>query len=104
MTLDPENIWDFDYSVNRRRGSKSIDSLMINRLAKWSLGQETFGVVELPVSGGQPRVNATTSYVPLLTMDINTVPEFSGSLTQPRDIFAELVSLGTEIALQGDVP
>ena len=104
VTVDPQNTWDFDYSVNRRRGSKSIDGLMINRLAKWTLGQEIIGAVELPVSGGQPRINATIVHVPTLTLDINTMPEFPGPLNRPRELLAELADLGTEIALEGDVP
>ena len=104
VKVDPQDTWDFDYTVNRRRGSKSIGDLMINRLAKWSLGQEILGVVELPVGGGQPRINATTSYVPTLTLDINTMPEFPGPLNRPGELLAELADLGTEIALEGDVP
>ena len=104
VTVDPQSTWDFDYTVNRRRGSKSVDGLMINRLAKWSLGQEIFGVVELPVGGGQPRMNTTTSYVPMLTLDINTMPEFPGPLNRPGELLAELAELGTEIAREGDVP
>ena len=104
VKVDSQNTWDFDYSVNRRRGSKSIDDLMINRLAKWSLGQEVLGGVELPVSGGQPRINATTSYVPMLTLDINTMPEYPDPLNRPGKLLVELADLGTEIALEGDVP
>ena len=104
VTVDPENTWDFDYSVNRRRGSKSSDGLMINRLTKWSLGKEILGVVELPVSGGQARMNTVTVHVPMLTLDISTDPEFRGPLDRPRELLAELAGLGTEIALKGDVP
>ena len=104
VKVDPQNTWDFDYTVNRRRESRSNGGLMINRLAKWSLGQEILGVVELPVGGGQPRINATTSYVPTLTLDINTMPEFPGPLNRPGKLLAELTELGTEIAREGDVP
>ena len=104
VKVDPQDTWDFDYSVNRRRGSKSVGDLMINRLAKWSLGQRLVGVVEVPAGGGQPRINATTSYVPMLTLDINTMPEFTGPLDRPRELLAELAELGTEIAREGDVP
>ena len=104
VTVDLEHTWDFDYSVNRRRRSNSINDLMINRLAKWSLGKRILGVVELPEGSGQPRVSSTTSYFPMLMLDINTMPEFSGSLNQLRDLLAELTTLGTEIAMKGDVP
>ena len=104
VTVDPENTWDFDYSVNRRRVSKSSDGLMINRLAKWSLGTEILGVLKLPASGGQARMNTVTVNVPMLTLDINTDPEFRGPLNRPRELLAELAALGTEIALKGDVP
>ena len=105
VTVDTDNTWDFDYSVNRRRGSKSIDGLMINRLAKWSLSKEILGVFELPVGGGQPRMNTMPVInVPMLTLDINTDPEFPGPLDRPRELLAELADVGTEIALKGDVP
>ena len=104
VTVDPENTWDFDYSVNRRRVSKSIDGLMINRLAKWSLGTEILGVLKLPASGGQARMDTVTVNVPMLTLDINTDPESRGPLNRPRELSAELAVLGTEIALEGDVP
>ena len=104
VTVDPENIWDFDYSVNRRRGSTSSAGLMINRLSKWSLGKEILGVVELPIGGGQPRMNTVTVHVPMLTLDINTDPDFRGPLNRPRELLAEFADLGTEIALKGDVP
>lgn len=104
VTVDPLTTWDFEYSVNRRRGSESIGNLMINRLAKWSLGQEILGSVELPASDGQPRINATTFYIPMLALDINTMPEFPGPLDRLGELLAELTKLGTEIALEGDVP
>lgn len=104
VKVDPQNTWDFDYSVNRRRGSKSVNDLMINRLAKWSLGKEILGMLELPVGGGQPRMNTVTVHVPMLMLDINTDPEFRGPLDRPRELLAELAALGTEIALEGDVP
>ena len=104
VKVDPQDTWDFDYSVNRRRGSKSVSDLAINRLAKWSLGTEIVGRLELPVGGGQPRMNTATLHLPMLTLDINTDPDFPGPLARPREVLAELVELGTEIAREGDVP
>ena len=104
VEVDPQNTWDFEYTVNRRRDSEAIAGLMINRLAKWSLGQEILGSIELPVSGGQPRLNTTTAYLPMLMLDVNSMPEFPGPLDRPGELLMEFASLGTEIASQGDVP
>ena len=104
VKVDAQNTWDFDYTVNRRRESEAITGLMINRLVKWSVGQEIRGAVELPANGGQPRVNATTAYLPVLALDINTMPEFPDPIARPGELLTELAGLGTEIASQGDVP
>lgn len=104
VDVDTQNTWDFDYTVNRRRESETIAGLMINRLVKWSVGQEIRGAVELPANGGQPRVNTTTAYLPVLTLDINTMPEFPGPIARLGELLTELAGLGTEIASQGDVP
>ena len=104
IQVDPSGTWDFDYTVNKRRTSEVVVDLMINRLAKWSLGKQILGSVELPVNGGEPKMRTTTSYLPVLTLDINTPPEFSGVLAPTDELVKELFALGAEIALQGDIP
>src|SRR6266540_4674835 len=37
VKIDPDNSSDFHYQINRRRVSKNIAGLLINRLSKWSV-------------------------------------------------------------------
>jgi hypothetical protein len=41
-----------------------------------------------------------------LELDVNTVPEFPGPIPRPMRfaIFSELVKMGIEISMKGDVP
>ena len=103
VRVDAENTWDFDYSINRRQSSQSIENLMINRLSKWSLAREIVGQIKLSDTSGPQTITTKTLYFPQLVLDINTIPEHSGSLDHLGSILEELVTLGTEIATKGDV-
>ena len=103
VQLDTQNTWDFEYTVNRRRPSAVMADLMINRMVKWSLGRQVLGAVELALNGGSPRMQTTTAYLPVITLDVNTIPEHPGPLERLGELLAELASLGTEIALEGDM-
>jgi hypothetical protein len=91
---------DFLYQYNRRRTSLTVPELEINRLSKWTwvpLG-------EVYVKDGKlihPPESAC-----LLELDINTMPEFQGTLPHDRcaPLFEEMVKLAVEIAQRGDVP
>jgi hypothetical protein len=106
VTLDSEGISDFLYQINRRRDSTcDIPELRINRLSQWSVAAR--GVTEISVG---PEISKL-SRIPLnfacrLSLDINTVQEFTGELPQEctPQIFQELVALGCEVASQGDIP
>jgi hypothetical protein len=91
---------DFVYQYNRRRPSRSVPEVKVNRLSKWTwvpLGEVRAedGVLVFPEESAC-----------LLEVDVNTVPEFSGILPHDRyvPLFEELVSLAVEIAARGDVP
>lgn len=105
LQLSLEGATDFFYQINRARNSCSgIPGLKINRLSKWAAFSWTITEIP-PVPEGrlQVRQKGTGCRVEL---DINTHPDFSGDLPQdqlPR-IFEELVTLGQEIAREGDIP
>ena len=100
VKLDPETSSDFFYQINRRRRSRTISSIEINRLSKWSVAE--WQQILLP-SHPQAAAKGVTLRVEL---DINTAPEHQSEL--PRaDLDAlsnELVDLGVEILKSGDIP
>ncbi len=111
VTLDPEGISDFLYQINRPRTSRSgVPSLKINRLMKWSV--MLFSGLSVTITVGPGSAPATTSnpvvrYAGRLELDINTVPDPTGT-ELPREVMPsllqELVELGRQIAAEGDVP
>jgi hypothetical protein len=91
---------DFLYQFNRRRRSSVVPEIKINRLSKWTwvpLGEVTVKDGKLV----EPAESAC-----LLELDINTMPEFQGTLPRERyvPLFEEMVGLAVEIAARGDVP
>lgn len=91
---------DFALYVNRRRPSRVVENLEINRVSTWS--RLNFSIIADPKAEKKftwPR----ESYV-ALEFDINTAPEWPNVL--PRELlsplFKELVDLGIEIADRGD--
>jgi hypothetical protein len=93
-----ENEGDFLYQYNRRRTSVTVPELQVNRLSKWTW------VGEVHIKDGklvEPPESAC-----LLEVDVNTVPEFQGTLPHDRRVplFAEMVEMAVEIAQRGDVP
>ncbi|NOT54676.1 MAG: hypothetical protein HOP18_08750 [Deltaproteobacteria bacterium] len=105
LQLSLEGATDFLYRINRARNSRSeIAGLKINRLSKWSVSAWT--IAELPlVPETRLRVRQKGTGCQL-ELDINTHPDFSGDLPQDQlgQIFRELVTLGQEIAKEGDIP
>lgn len=102
VKIDPESS-DFSYQINRARQSRSrIPNLRINRLSKWVLLQ-----IQMQLFAIDGRVTTTPPrYGCLLELDINTSPEFEGELPKAEypALLEELVELGKEIALKGDIP
>ena len=96
---------DFLYQINRPRVSKSLTMIRINRLSKWSVMQG--GALSIAI--GQGTVPTFASELLLacrLELDINTSQEPSSIIpqNQTRELFSELVDLGSEIADNGDIP
>lgn len=99
VTVDPK-LSDFLYQINRRRSSKIIDNLWVNRLSKWSTQQ----VESLTVTSDGTVARGMGASACRLELDINSVPSAE---SLPADLlprlFEELVLLAGEIALDGDV-
>jgi len=105
LQLSLEGATDFLYQINRARNSCSaIAGLRINRLSKWSVS--FWAIAELPlVPETRLRVRQKGTGC-RLELDINTHPDFPDDLPQDQlgQIFNELVTLGQEIAREGDIP
>ncbi len=106
VQLDPENSSDFHYQINRRRSSKKIPGLFLNRLSKWSANIAKFSRFAIGPVVQEFIVSSTDLIFAHLELDINTVSENQQpfSCEQLPVIFSELVELAYEIAEQGDVP
>ena len=109
VTIDLENSFDLSYQINRRRESKVIPQLQINRLSKWSvMTQETgsfafqFGQNVVDTAFSAP---VTQAFASGLELDINTIPADSLILPEAKlfTLFGELLDLGKEVAEEGDV-
>jgi hypothetical protein len=91
---------DFYYQYNRRRWSRCVPGIQINRLSRWTwvpLG-------EVRIVDGKlvsPRESACR-----LELDINTAPEFQETIPSDRTVplFEEMIDLAVEISARGDVP
>ena len=90
---------EFLYQVNRRRKSKTIHDLQVNRLMKWSI--QTIQQIDIKPSG----VSATTVGLnSLLEVDINSAPEHTNLVNRDRlvSLLKEFVGLAEEIMTDGD--
>jgi hypothetical protein len=106
VKIDPANSTDFMYRINRRRSSAvGIPDLLINRLNTWSV--VSYHSVLTVLTG--PVLDQTAASEPRhacqLELDISTCQEFKGVLPSDKlaTIVDELVSMGIEIANNGDV-
>ena len=92
---------DLLYRVNRRRPSRTLEGIELNRLSTWSVATILEILVEVP---GSDRVESTvTRNVCRLELDINTAPQAPRRIDNPAGILEELVELGNEIAAEGDL-
>lgn len=109
VEVDPNTSRDFLYRVNRRRESQSgPDALQINRLSTWAAVQITVAGFDLHQSGRimtYPSPVAQSKHMCRLELDINTIGDYvlEDDKAQLRDLFEELVNLGVEIAVDGDL-
>lgn len=106
LDLDPEHTSDLLYRINRRRFSVlGIQGLHINRLSKWSVGTFQRQVLAVGTQGVQYATSGPLAYACNLELDINTAQEFTDILEHNKlaGIFNELIELGMEIVVKGDV-
>ncbi|NOT24084.1 MAG: hypothetical protein HOP22_15365 [Nitrospiraceae bacterium] len=102
MRVDPQGSSDLLYQINRPRVSKTgISELRINRLSKW-------GVLKAQVhlfSAGKGVIKDLGAFATRLELDINTNQDFGGELPQEKLnlLFEELIDLGREIGVKGDI-
>jgi hypothetical protein len=108
VRIDPDGSEDFFYQINRPRRSSLIENLSINRLSKWSVvSYQRLGLqVGLPSLQAVQSFSSEPAYACRIELDISTPAAFQGEL--PRrylvELYRELVNLGIEITLDGDVP
>ena len=106
VTLDPEGVSDFLYRVNRRQPLRSREGVFANRLSTWSAIQAGSVGVSISGDGSAQLTHEAGHFACRLDLDMSTVgistTSFSG--TEATGVFEELVSLGVEIAEQGDRP
>lgn len=102
--LDPESS-DLFFQINIPTNSGTrIEALRINRLSRWSI----LGLARVALRLGGTKVAATSSgeimaYAIRLELDINTSPEFRGSLPKERliEVYRELITSGRTIVTKG---
>lgn len=97
--LNLGSLSDFNYQVNRRRDSKVVEGLSINRLTRWNVIRRQL------ILAHQPQVNVAEVFASRLELDINTVPERINSLPSEKlaSLFDELVQIGLELSEKGDI-
>ena len=105
VRLDETGSEDFLYQINRPRDSRQKPGLRINRLTKWSVTQ--FGTISLelgPSSGN--LMSGPRQLACQLELDINTPANSSKPFAREEvgKLFLELLELGKELALEGDIP
>jgi hypothetical protein len=98
-----EDSSEFLYQINRPRKSllDGLTDLSINRLSKWSVS--LFTLFFNPNNVLSPTVNV--KHAVRLELDVNTTPNFTRDLpsSQLPNIFIELLEIGKEIAIKGDI-
>ena len=107
VQVDPRSS-DFLYRINRRRPSRSVDGLVINRLSTWNVSKViTVGNILASRQTGTTEAQLVNeSYACRVELDVNTAPTFDGVFDPlaARRVFQELKELGLEILEHGDVP
>lgn len=91
---------DFILQINRRRDSRTIAGLGLNRVSTWSKMNVVFSV-----KPGEPFKWPDECYS-ALELDINTAPEKIDILSRQSlpQLVRELADLAVEIAERGDIP
>ncbi len=108
LTVDALNSSDLLYQINRSRKSNVIPDLTINRLQKWSVSQLQHFSIKMVAGPTATRSQGTMTpgfSACRVELDINSAADRSEPLPTDRleSLYEELVSLGKEIAAQGDI-
>ena len=107
LKIDPVGSSELFYQINRPRQSKVIPGLVINRFQKWSVMKVQRINVQVIPSQAQAMVgNVAPGFDGCrVEVDINSSGDRSELLPSDRleSLYMELVSIGTEIAAQGDI-
>jgi hypothetical protein len=104
--LNPDSS-DFLYQINRKRSSKIVEGLSINRLTRWAIGLRQQVTATIHVGGGPVESEqGRPAYHCGLELDVNTAPEFGRPLPPERltDLLEEMQRMSLEIVREGDIP
>jgi hypothetical protein len=107
VTIDPDSS-ELLYRINRPRPSGVVPDLRINRLSAWSVLKVRMALNQepTPASGPFERV-IFEEYACRVSLDINTVPTFTGTFQEGAllsTLYGELYWLAVEILERGDIP
>ena len=109
VTIDADGTTDFLLQLNRRRPSGVVKGLELNRLMKWFvLLMRDRGVLSISPQGvgvvAPEEPEADDSHYVGLELDLNTAPEYQSTFDPESAlaVWAELLSLGRDIADNGD--
>jgi len=101
--FDLRGVRDFGYQINRRQPSAIVPELLINRIAKWTLGM--WGTVSVNPGTGQVETEGNAVWAASLDTDVNTGAEYPHALPGEHRlaVFDELVNHTQALATRGDV-
>jgi hypothetical protein len=106
IQIDSDNSTDLLYQINRRRISKNIPDLSLNRLSKWAVA--VIESIRIPADGVSPVVagfQQSPYYFVRLELDVNTAQEYNENIPNEKymPLLSELLELAFEIAENGDI-
>lgn len=107
IDIDPKHSTDFLYQINRPRESASgVTNIIINRLAKWSVAGVSRTDFVLGATQTMYRDVIQQHFACRVELDINTTEERREPLDRSKvpAILSELIVLGKEIVIKGDIP
>ena len=93
---------EFAFRINRPRLSSVVPDLRINRLAAWSLTELVH--VHLTIDVGSIDAKRVPVTVQRLELDINSAADSDSAIIDPMALFDELITMGAELAREGDKP
>ena len=106
VQLNPQNVSNFLYQINRPKESTVSSGTMINRLNIWTvMSIGTVGVAIEPTASKAAANIQGQRHICRLDLDINTALLDNGVIKDDAyALFQELIKHGLEIASEGDVP